>query len=200
MREAIVIIGASWGGLAALSRLMEGIPAELPASVVVVQHRSKDSESVLASLLQDHCRLPVSEVEDKDAIVPGRVYIAPPDYHLLVDGPTFSLSVDAPVKYSRPSIDVTFVSAADAYGRRTVGVVLTGANDDGSRGLRRIVDRGGHAVIQRPETAEAATMPASALRMVPEAVVLPLAEIGAHVARIAHDVATAPGARSGGPA
>jgi two-component system, chemotaxis family, protein-glutamate methylesterase/glutaminase len=179
---------------------MEGLPADLPAAIVVVQHRSKESESLLASLLQDHSRLPVSEVEDKDPIASGRVYIAPPDYHLLVDGPTFSLSVDAPVKYSRPSIDVTFFSAADTYRARAVGVVLTGANDDGSRGLRRIVDRGGRAVVQRPDTAEVATMPAAALRMVPEATVLALAEIGAHVAQVARALATAPGARSGGPA
>jgi len=200
VREAIVVVGASWGGLAALSELMEGLPGDLPAAVVVVQHRSKDSESLLASLLQDHSRLPVAEVEDKDPIASGRIYIAPPDYHLLVDGPTFSLSVDAPVKYSRPSIDVTFVSAADAYGARAVGVVLTGANDDGSRGLRRIVDRGGHAVVQRPETAEVATMPAAALRMVPEAASLAIDEIGPHVARVCVGVATRPGARSGGPA
>jgi two-component system chemotaxis response regulator CheB len=200
VREAIVVIGASWGGLAALSELIECFPADLPAAVVVVQHRSKDSESLLAQLLQEHSALPVREVDDKDPVEPGRVFIAPADYHLLVDGPYFSLSVDAPVRYSRPSIDVTFVSTADSYGKRAIGVVLTGANEDGARGLRRIVDRGGHAVVQRPETAEVATMPNAALKLVPEAKPLLLREIGPHVAGVATAVARAPGARSSGAA
>ena len=195
-----MVIGASWGGLAALSELIECLPADLPAAVVVVQHRSKDSESLLAQLLQEHSALPVREVDDKDSVEPGRVFIAPADYHLLVDGPYFSLSVDAPVRYSRPSIDVTFFSTADSYGARAIGVVLTGANEDGARGLRRIVDRRGHAVVQRPETAEVATMPNAALRMVPEAKPLRLREIGPHVARVARAIAMAPGAHSSGVA
>jgi len=200
VRGAVVVIGTSWGGLAALSELIECLPANLPAAVVVVQHRARDSESLLAALLQDHSRLPVVEVDDKDLIEAGRIFVAPADYHLLVDGPTFSLSVDAPVRYSRPSIDVTFVSAADSYGARAIGVVLTGANDDGARGLRRIVDRGGRAVVQRPDTAEVATMPNAALRLVPEADCLRLGEIGPHVAQLATALAMAPGAHSGGPA
>ena len=112
------------------------------------------------------------------------MYIAPPDYHLLIDRGFFSLSTDEPVHYSRPSIDVTFVSAADTYGDRSVGVVLTGANADGSRGLKRIADRGGLALVQSPDTAESAAMPAAAIRAVPSARVLTIPEIAATLAAL----------------
>ncbi|HWK90060.1 MAG TPA: chemotaxis protein CheB, partial [Longimicrobium sp.] len=112
------------------------------------------------------------------------IFVAPPDYHLLLEDGYFSLSVDEPVRYSRPSIDVMFESAADAYGMDVIGVVLTGANQDGARGLRRIVDVGGHGVVQDPATAEVRVMPLSAARAVPEACVLPLERIGAHLAGI----------------
>ena len=132
---------------------------------------------MLSSLLQDRTSLGVCEVEDKAPIVAGNVYVAPPDYHLLIERGYFSLSTEEPVHFSRPSIDVTFVSAADTYGERSVGVVLTGANADGSRGLKRIADRGGLALVQSPETAESPTMPAAALRCVPDARSLTIAQI-----------------------
>jgi two-component system chemotaxis response regulator CheB len=116
-------------------------------------------------------------VEDKMPIEHGTVYVAPPDYHTLVEQGFFSLSTEAPVRYSRPSIDVAFGTAADSYGHRTVGVVLTGANSDGAEGLRLISDRGGLAVVQDPETAESPTMPRAAARAVPRARVMPLEEI-----------------------
>lgn len=129
--------------------------------------------------------MPVNEVEDKDPIEPGHVYLAPANYHLLVDDDGhFSLSIDEPVRFSRPSIDVTFESVADVYGPRTVGVVLTGANEDGSRGLRRIADRGGLAIVQDPAMAESPLMPASALKAVPEALMLPLEGIADHLATL----------------
>jgi two-component system chemotaxis response regulator CheB len=183
--HGLVVVGASWGGLAALSRLVADVPADLAVPMAIVQHRSKESDCVLAQLLQDRSELRVREVDDKEPIVPGHVYVAPPDYHMLVDlvadQPFFSLSVDPPVRYSRPSIDVTFMSAADAFGPRAVGVVLTGANEDGAAGLRRITDRGGHAIVQDPETAEIRTMPLAARRAVPGAEVLPLERIGARL-------------------
>ena len=178
----IVVVGASWGGLNALSRLVADVDAGFPLPIAIVQHRSKESDHLLAHLLQDRTALKVKEVEDKDPIAPGNVYVAPPDYHLLVDlledGPYFSLSVDPPVRYSRPSIDVAFVAAADAFAARAIGVVLTGANEDGALGLRRIADRGGYAIVQEPKTAEIRTMPQAALNAVPNAEVLPLDRIG----------------------
>jgi two-component system chemotaxis response regulator CheB len=175
----IIVVGTSWGGLSALHQLIAGLPRDFAIPVVAVQHRHRRSGQILTSLLQDRTSLGVCEVEDKAPIRAGNVYIAPPDYHLLIDRGFFSLSTDEPVHYSRPSIDVTFVSAADTYGDRSVGVVLTGANADGSRGLKRIADRGGLALVQSPDTAESAAMPAAAIRAVPSARVLTIQEIAA---------------------
>jgi two-component system chemotaxis response regulator CheB len=178
---SIAVIGASWGGLAALSEIVKGLPQDFPVPMAVVQHRSKHTDNLLASLLQDLTPLRVVDVEDKEPIEPGNVYIAPANYHMLVDAGYFSLTTDPLVRFSRPSIDVTFASAGDAYPGAALGVILTGANDDGSRGLRHIVDRGGRAIIQDPETAESRTMPAAALQAVPEAQVIQLHDIAAHL-------------------
>ena len=137
----MVVVGASAGGLYALRTLVAGLPADFELPVVVVQHRAKESE-LLCELLQECSRLPVQRGDRQDGDGPGRVCVGPPDYHLLVDDGFFSLTTDEPVRYSRPSIDVMFDSAADAYGMDVVGVVLTGANADGARGLRRIADAG----------------------------------------------------------
>lgn len=184
MAYEIVVVGTSWGGLSALRELILGLPPTLGLPVVVVQHRHKQSDHLLTTLLQDETPLCVCEVEDKAPIMAGNVYVAPADYHLLVDRGFFTLTTDEPVRYSRPSIDVTFESAADAYGAHTVGVVLTGANADGSSGLRRIVDRGGLALVQLPATAESPTMPAAALRAVPQARVLTIAEIATAISQL----------------
>jgi two-component system chemotaxis response regulator CheB len=173
----IVVVGTSWGGLTALKELIQRLPNGFGLPLIVVQHRHRQSDHLLSSLLQDGTSLCVCEIEDKAPIEPGNVYIAPADYHLLIEGGYFSLSTDEPVRFSRPSIDVAFVSAADMYRERTVGVVLTGANDDGARGLRRIADRGGLAFVQLPQTAESPTMPAAALLSVPEARVNTIQEI-----------------------
>jgi len=164
------------------------LPADFGLPVVIVQHRHRESNHLLSTLLQERTPLNVCEAEDKTPVTPGQVYIAPADYHLLVERGYFSLSLDAPVRYSRPSIDVTFASAADSYGAGVVGVVLTGANADGSRGLRRIPDRGGLAVVQDPESSESRAMPAAALRCVPTAEVLAMPELARFVALL-----TAPG-------
>ena len=178
---SLAVVGASWGGLAALSRLVAELPSDLRVPLAVVQHRSRHADNLLASLLQDMTALRVCDVEDKEPLEPGCVYIAPANYHMLVERGYLSLTTDPLVRFSRPSIDVTFASAADAYPGATLGVVLTGANDDGSRGLRHIVNRGGKAIVQDPETAESRTMPEAAKRAVPEAVVLPLDEIPAQI-------------------
>lgn len=170
----VVVVGTSWGGLAALRTLVGGLPADFQMAVTLVQHRHKDSDHLLKTLLQERTRLEVCEVEDKMPLEHGRIYVAPPDYHTLIEPGHFSLSTEAPVRYSRPSIDVTFHSAADSYGHRTVGVVLTGANADGSEGLRRISDRGGMAIVQDPATAESASMPTAAVKAVPRARVMTL--------------------------
>ena len=177
MAYEIIVVGTSWGGLSAVTQLIGGLPRGFGIPIVVVQHRHRESKHLLASILQDRTTLCVCEIEDKAPIAAANVYIAPADYHLLVEPGFFSLSTDEPVGYSRPSIDVTFVSAADTYGARSVGVVLTGANADGSRGLKRIVDRGGLAFVQLPATAESPTMPAAALRSVPNARALSIPEI-----------------------
>lgn len=175
----IVVVGTSWGGLAALRTLVAGVPETFTMAITLVQHRHKDSDHLLRVLLQEHTHLEVCEVEDKMPLEHGRIYVAPPDYHTLVEPGHFSLSTEAPVRYSRPSIDVTFSSAADSYGHRTVGIVLTGANADGSEGLRQISDRGGMAIIQDPATAESPTMPAAAVKAVPRARVMSLSAISA---------------------
>jgi two-component system chemotaxis response regulator CheB len=181
----IAVIGTSWGGLAALHQILAGLSSSFQLPIVVVQHRHKDSGHLLPRVLQDDTKLCVCEVEDKAPIVGGNVYIAPANYHVLVERGHLSLSTDDPVAFSRPSIDVTFISAADAYRQNVVGVVLTGANSDGARGLKRIADRGGLAMVQRPETAESPTMPAAALRAVPRARSLTLDEIAAVLSSLA---------------
>ena len=177
----LVVVGTSWGGLAALRTLVAGLPETFSMALVLIQHRHKDSDHLLRVLLQERSALEVSEVEDKMPLEHGRIYVAPPDYHTLVEPGHFSLSTEAPVRYSRPSIDVTFSSAADSYGHRTVGIVLTGANADGAFGLRQISDRGGMAIIQDPSTAESPTMPAAAVKAVPRARVMPLPELVAYL-------------------
>ena len=170
----LVVVGTSWGGLAALRTLVRGLPDSFQMAVTLVQHRHKDSDHLLRSLLQEESGLQVCEVEDKMPLEHGHIYVAPPNYHTLIEPGHFSLSTEAPVRFSRPSIDVTFSSAADAYSHRTVGVVLTGANADGADGLRRISDRGGMAIVQDPDTAESQIMPAVARRAVPRARVMSL--------------------------
>ena len=170
----LVVVGTSWGGLAALRTLVAGLPDSFQMAVTLVQHRHKDSDHLLRTLLQERSSLRVCEVEDKMPLEHGHIYVAPPDYHTLVEPGHFALSTDAPVRYSRPSIDVTFSSAADSYAHRTVGIVLTGANADGSEGLRRISDRGGLALVQDPAGAESRLMPAAAQRAVPRARVMSL--------------------------
>ena len=177
----LIVVGASWGGLDALTVLVRGLPQDFEVPVVIVQHRGPDAQSFLSDLLQQWTGRKVLEPEDKEPIQPGHIYIAPANYHLLVETGHFSLTTEAPVRYSRPSIDVMFGSAAHAYGSRLIGVVLTGANEDGSRGLKCVEEYGGYCVVQDPETAEVATMPEAALRRVPRAARVPLADIAAHL-------------------
>lgn len=184
----MIAVGASWGGLKALRAIAHGFPAHFPVPVTFVQHRAKDSHE-LRDLLQDCTSLVVCEVEDKQPIMGGYVYVAPPDYHLLVDGDEFSLTVDAPVRFSRPSIDVFFESVAERFTRSAAGVILTGANEDGAMGLQRIAAEGGRAIVQDPRTAESPIMPRAALRAVPDAKTLPLERITPHLVALAMEQA-----------
>jgi two-component system, chemotaxis family, protein-glutamate methylesterase/glutaminase len=174
---SLVVVGTSWGGLAALTEILGGLPRDFPAPMVVVQHRSRHGDNLLASLLQDMTAMRVVDAEDKEPLEPSAVYIAPANYHLLVEDGHLSLTTDPMVRFSRPSIDVTFMSAAHSYRGATIGVVLTGANDDGAKGLKHIVNAGGQAIVQDPDTAESRTMPAAAMMEVPEAEVLSLPRI-----------------------
>ncbi len=178
MGYGLVVIGASWGGLSALERVLGGLPDDFPVPVAVTQHRAPAGASDgLAALLERHSRLPVVDVDDKQPIEPGRVYLAPPDYHLLVESDGFALSVDDAVLFSRPSIDVMFESAADVYRSRLVAVVLTGANEDGSQGLAAVKRLGGYTIVQNPVEAERPEMPRAAMRAAPPDRVLSLAAI-----------------------
>jgi two-component system, chemotaxis family, protein-glutamate methylesterase/glutaminase len=174
----VVAVGASWGGLHALEHLLAALPLEFTPAIVIAQHRSADATSTgLAALLESHAGRPVTDAHDKAPIEPGGIYLAPPDYHLLVEPGLLALSVDVRVHNARPSVDVLFESVADAYRERAVGIVLTGANRDGATGLARIKRLGGVAIVQDPEDAEAYTMPAAALRETEADAVLPLVEI-----------------------
>ena len=184
MAYQVIVVGCSWGGLAALRTIISSLPPGFDIPVAIVQHRHRDSDAMLARFLQGQTGLRVCEVDDKQPVESGRVFIAPANYHLLVEKGFFSLSLAAPVRYSRPSIDVAFTSAADAYGHRAVGVVLTGSNEDGADGLRRIADAGGMTVVQDPAGAEAPTMPLAAIRAVPTARVFGVERIASFLATL----------------
>jgi two-component system chemotaxis response regulator CheB len=153
---------------------------------MVVVHLPPDTRNVIAELLSPKCRIRVREAEDKEPLESGTAYVAPADYHLLVehDG-SLSLSSEEPVRFSRPSIDVLFETAADAFGSALIGIVLTGANDDGSRGLKAVIDAGGIGLVQSPETAHVATMPRAALAMCPTARAMTIPEITAYLCEVA---------------
>ncbi len=175
------------GGLHAVETLLGGLPADFPP-VAIVQHREAGSDDRLSELLQGHTALPVAEVEDKEAIAPGRVYLAPADYHLLVENGHFALSTDPPVWCSRPAIDVLFESAAEARGARVIGVILSGANQDGARGLAAVKRCGGIAVVQDPATAESSAMPNAAIAVTKTDQILPLEEIAPFLVRVCERV------------
>jgi len=170
-----VVIGASAGGIEALGLLLPALRQDAEVAVLVVVHLPRERRSLLADIFAPKCGLRVVEADDKEPIEPGTIYFAPPDYHLLVDaGPRISLSSDEPVHFSRPAIDVLFESAADFYRERLLGLVLTGANEDGAAGLAAVGRGGGLTFVQEPATASASAMPLAACRAVPASTVLDL--------------------------
>lgn len=181
-----VVIGGSAGGVDALAVLLPALPPGLPAPVIVVLHLPREKPSLLVEIFSRRCALAVQEAQDKAPIEPGTVYFAPADYHLLIDqGPSFALSVDEPVHYSRPSIDVLFETAADVYGEHLLAVVLTGASQDGAAGLAAVHRAGGTTVVQQPQEALSPYMPESALRASPVDHVLTLAGIAQLIGSLA---------------
>lgn len=185
VRAEAIVLGASAGALDALSTILSTLPSDFAAPLLIVVHLPPEKDSMLAGLLQAKCLLPVREAEDKEPIQTGTVYLTPPDYHLLVETDRrLSLSSEEPERFSRPSIDVLFETAADAYGPALVGVVLTGANDDGARGLQTIFAAGGRGIVQNPDTAYAADMPRAAMKRCPQALVVPLQEIASQLREV----------------
>ncbi|MCU7240927.1 MULTISPECIES: chemotaxis protein CheB [Pseudomonas] len=174
-----IVIGASAGGVTALFSVLGALPADFAIPVLCVLHLPDDRHSQLAEVLQRRLRRPVHEALDKARIEPGLIYVAGPGYHLSVERDfSFSLSQEAPVHFSRPAIDFLFESAADAYGPGLLGVLLTGANEDGARGLLRIRQSGGRTVVQDPRDAQVALMPEAALALHDPDHILSLGGIG----------------------
>lgn len=175
--EAIVI-GASSGGVEALTRVLPALPADTRASVFVVLHLPRERESLLVEVFAPRCKLPVREVRDKDPIAAGTIYFAPPEYHLLIDdGPQLALSMDEPVEFSRPSVSVLFETAAAVYGDRLLALLLTGAGRDGAAGMQAVQRAGGMTVVQQPASARMPQMPEAALDRISADHVLTLDEI-----------------------
>ena len=185
MTNGIVVMGASLGGLSALETIFRDLPASFPLPIALVQHRMPDVRSRLAPLLQLYSALKVKEPQDKEVITAGRVYVAPADYHLMIEDGTFALSTEAPVLAARPSIDILFETAADTYRDAVIGVVLTGASADGAKGAAHIKAKGGRILVQEPETAESAVMPRAAIKSANPDWVVPLLEIGPLLANVA---------------
>ncbi|MUZ65050.1 chemotaxis protein CheB [Agrobacterium vitis] len=182
--EAIVI-GASAGALEALSAILPALPGDFRLPIIVVVHVPPDKRSVMAELFQAKCQLASREAEDKEPLAGGTIYFAPPDYHLLVEADkSLALSSDEPVLFSRPSIDVLFESAADAYGPALIAIVLTGANSDGAKGLQAVVDAGGAALVQDPAGAFASAMPEAAIQLCPSARALSLDAIAEYLREV----------------
>jgi two-component system chemotaxis response regulator CheB len=184
-RPEAVVVGASAGAVDALAALFPTLPQDYPLPFMVVVHVPPERNSLLVDLFRAKCRVQVCEAQDKEPIQASTVYFAPPDYHLLVElDRRLSLSSEEPVSFSRPSIDVLFESAAEAYGPALIGVVLTGANRDGARGLRAVRDAGGTALVQDPDLAHAPEMPRAALLDCPEALSMSLEEIAAFLQKV----------------
>jgi two-component system, chemotaxis family, protein-glutamate methylesterase/glutaminase len=194
-----VVIGVSAGGVDALRTILPCLPGQFPVPVIVVQHRGPGGDDFFVRYLDRLCTIRVKEAEEKEVATSGTIYLAPADYHLLVeDDRTFSLSLENRVRFARPSIDVLFESAADVYGSRLIGIILTGANNDGSHGLAVIKRRGGLTVVQDPAAAEAEAMPRSALESTEVDFVLPLTAIGPFLFNLCNQGALNSGAGSSG--
>ena len=179
VKYKMVVIGGSAGSLDVILKMVPALPVNAGASFLIVVHRKNEPDSLLAGLLSSRTVMPVKEVEDKEPILPNHLFIAPPDYHLLVEDETlFSLDCSEKVHYSRPSIDVAFESIAQTFGAACIGVLLSGANADGAEGLKKIKEHGGLTLVQDPTTADVPYMPQSAINRFSVDKILPPDEIG----------------------
>lgn len=175
MQYEAVVIGVSSGGMKALKAIFSALPGDLNIAIMIVQHLSPRSDKEWIRLLNAQSNLNIKEADEKEKIEKGNVYIAPPNYHLLVEkNKTFSLTIDERVNFARPSIDVLFESAADAYRNKLIGMILTGSNHDGTKGMKQIKKNGGLTIAQDPESAESATMPAAVIAEIQVDYILPL--------------------------
>ncbi len=180
-----IVMGASAGGMNALQKILKCLNKNFPKPIIIVQHLHPQGDDFMARHLNTICSLHVKESENRETIKPGTVYLAPPNYHLLVEkDKTFSFSTDERVNYCRPSIDVLFESAADLYGSKLIGIILTGANNDGASGMKIIRKNGGLTIVQDPSTAEVEIMPESAMQITTVDYILPLEEIGPFLVNI----------------
>jgi two-component system chemotaxis response regulator CheB len=186
----MIVFGGSLGGNAALKEILRRLPADFPLPMAVVLHRHRDSDDLLIDVLQRGCAVPVGEADDKEPIDGGRVYLAPADYHLLIDRDCFALSTDDLVNFARPSIDVLFASAAEWGQRSVVAVILSGSGSDGASGARRVEECGGNVLVQDPGTAEARWMPTAAIAATRDARILDLAGIADALLKVAASRAT----------
>ncbi|MCW3104829.1 MAG: chemotaxis protein CheB [Bacteroidetes bacterium] len=167
MQYEAIVIGVSSGGMNAMNILFSRLPKEFSIPIVLLQHIGPHSDNLWIKILNNKTNVVIKEADEKEKIEKGRVYVSPPNYHLLIEkNKTFSLSIDARVNYARPSIDVLFESAAEAYKSKLIGIILTGSNSDGTNGMKRIKECGGLTIAQDPETAESGYMPASAIAAV----------------------------------
>lgn len=174
-----VVIGASAGGMKALQAILKSLPQDYSLPIMIVQHMHPESDEYMTKILNEECLLTVKQADEKESVKSGTVYFAPPNYHLLVEADkTLSLTVNERVCFARPSIDVLFETAADTYGESLIGIILTGGNYDGSRGLKRVKESGGLAIVQDPKSAEAESMPREAIAATKVDYILPLNEIG----------------------
>lgn len=173
----LIVIGCSMGGLDAMKVLLPKFPSGFRTPVVLVQHREASAGQLLSEILQKLTVFPVREPEDKEVISKATIYLAPANYHLLIEGNCFSLTADPPVNYARPAIDMLFWSAAEHFGNTVLGVLLTGAGNDGARGLQQISLKGGKTLVQDPATANTPAMPKAALDLMKPDYVLPLNRI-----------------------
>lgn len=183
----LIVIGGSWGGIQASMKVLQGLPADYSIPIVLVLHRLRNNEGSLQELFDKKIALKAVEVEEKEALLPGYVYIAPANYHVLFEkDQTFSLDDSELENYSRPAIDVTFSSAADVFGKNTVAVLLSGASRDGSSGLKAIFEKHGTTIVQDPAEAEIATMPLAAINSVPSCSIMNVERIHAYLLSL-HD-------------
>lgn len=178
MKYEAIVIGVSSGGMNAMKIMFFHLPKNFSTPIIIVQHIGARSDSYFIKLLNKQSKVSIKEADEKEKIERGNIYIAPPNYHLMIESDaTFSLTIDERVNYARPSIDVLFESAAIAYKDKLIGVILTGSSSDGSLGLKKIKEYGGVTIAQDPKTAESAYMPAAAIAVVQMDFILSLEEI-----------------------